>query len=195
MKLDPAINAVRKGTLAYVGAIALTSDLVGEAFQRFADRGAAFERTARERLDHATSGARKRFEQATRDLRKELRIPLANGHEQTPAAGNLLVQGRQRILSVLNIPTQETLHELNKQVDHLSLGIDDLRAKMHRAKAEAHAEPLPGYDKMNVDSVVSQLAKVDEAGLRAVRAYEQEHGKRVTVLRAIEERLVLKPEA
>ncbi len=54
---------------------------------------------------------------------------------------------------------------------------------------------MPGYDKMNVDTVVSQLPKFDEAGLRTVRAYEQVHGKRITVLRAIEERLVLKHEA
>jgi hypothetical protein len=195
MKRDPAINVVRKGTLAYVGAIALTSDLVGAAFQRFAERGAAFERAARERLDQATNGARKQFEQTTRDLWKELRIPVANGHEQAPVAGNLLVQGRERVLNVLNIPTQNKLHELNTQVDHLSIAIDDLRAQMRRVKAGAQAEPLPGYDKMNVETVVSQLAKFDAAGLRAVRAYEQEHGKRVTVLRAIEERLVLKPEA
>jgi hypothetical protein len=106
-----------------------------------------------------------------------------------------VVQSRERVLNLLNIPTQHTLHDLSAQVDHLSAAIDDLRAKMRRAKSEALAEPLPGYDKMNVATVVSQLAKFDEAGLRAVRAYEQEHGKRVTVLRAIEERLALKAQA
>ena len=194
MILDPAINVVRKGTLAYVGAIALTSDLAGEAFKKFVARGKAFEHTAREQFDHANGGARKRIEQAALDLRKNLGLPVAT--EPTQLAGrNLLVQGRERVLDVLNIATQDTLHELDAQVDHLSVAIDELRGKMRRPKAEEPAEPLPGYDKMNVETVVSQLAKFDEAGLRAVRAYEQEHGKRVTVLRAIEERLVLKPEA
>jgi len=195
MILDPAFKVVGKGTLAYVGAIALTSDLVGKVFQQFTERGAAFEHTAREQLDQATGRARRRFERATYSLRKNLGLPVATGQEQASMSVNLLVQGRERVLSVLNMPTQETLHELNTQVEHLSIAIDDLRAKMRRPKAEAPTEPLPGYDKMNVDTVVSQLAKFDEAGLRAVRAYEQEHGKRVTVLRAIEEQLVLKPKA
>jgi hypothetical protein len=194
MILDPAINVVRKGTLAYVGAIALMSDVVGEAFQQFTKRGTAIERTVRERFDHATSGARKRFEQAAHGLRKDLGIPVAAEHD-VATGGNLLVQSRDRVLNVLNIPNQQTLHELNTQVDHLNIAIDDLRAKARRAPAEELAEPLPGYDKMNVDTVVGQLPKFDEAGLHAVRAYEQAHGKRVTVLRAIEERLVLKHEA
>jgi len=163
--------------------------------KKFVDRGTALEHTAREQFDHAASGARKRFEQATADLRKNLGLPAAAKHEQPATGADLLAQGRERVLHVLNIPTQYTLHELNAQVDHLSVAIDELRAKMRRAKAEESAEPLPGYDKMNVETVVSQLAKFDEAGLRAVRAYEQQHGRRVTVLRAIEERLALKPQA
>jgi len=192
MKLDPAINVVRKGTLAYVGAFALASDLAGEAFHKFAERGAALERVAREQFDDATSGVRKRFGQVAHDLRKNLGLSIATEQKRPAISANLLVQGRERVLDVLNIPTQDTLHELNTQVDHLSAAIDELRTKMRRAKAEEPAEPLPGYHKMNVETVVSQLAQFDAAGLRAVRAYEQAHAKRVTVLRAIEERLVLK---
>lgn len=195
MILDPAINVVRKGALAYVGAVALTSDKVSETVERFAERGTTIERAARERLNQATSGMRKRFEQATGGLRQNLEAPIEAGQEQPTFAGNLLVQGRNRVLNVLNIPTQQALHELNTQIDHLSIAIDDLRGQMRRAKAEALAEPLPGYDKMNVDTVVSQLPKFDTAGLRALHAYEQTHGKRVTVLRAIEERLAPKAEA
>ena len=189
MILDPAINVVRKGALAYVGAIALTSDKVGETVEQFTERGTAIERAARERFEHAASGMHKRFEQATAGVRQNFEAPIEAGQEQAAVAGNLLVQGRDRVLHALNIPTQQTLRELNTQVDHLSIAIDDLRGQLRRARAEALAEPLPGYDKMNVDTVVSQLPKFDTAGLHALHAYEQTHGKRITVLRAIEERL------
>ena len=195
MVLDPAISIVRKGTLAYVGAIALTSDKVSERLDQFAKRGTAIEHAARERMDHTASDVRKRFEHATQGLRQNVEAPLDAGHEQAAAAGNFLVQSRDRVLNALNIPTQQALHDLNAQIDHLGVAIDDLRTQMRRAKAEAPAEPLPGYDKMNVDTVVSQLPKFDTAGLRALHAYEQTHGKRVTVLRAIEERLAPKAEA
>ena len=42
MILDPAMKAVRKGALAYVGAIALTGDLAGKTFKKFVTRGTAF---------------------------------------------------------------------------------------------------------------------------------------------------------
>ena len=187
MILDPALNVARRGALAYVGALALTSDLVSEAIEKFAKRGATAQQAVLEQ-----------FKATARRFRRE---PSQPENEPAPAAKaeHMLAQRRDQLLSALNIPTQNTLHDLNAQVEHLSAAIDDLRAKARRAKAEPPAatlaEPLPGYDKMNVDTVVSQLPKFDEVGLKELRAYEQVHGKRITVLRAIDERLAAPAEA
>jgi poly(hydroxyalkanoate) granule-associated protein len=201
MVLDPALDVARRGALAYVGALALTRDVVVDTVERFAERGSPVERAVRTRLDHAADVARQRFEQATRRLRGSSE-PAA---EAPTKPADLLAQGRDRLLNALNIPTQRALHDLNDQLDHLSAAIEDLRTQRRQPKAPellkpAEApkapelpEPLPGYDTMNVGTVVRHLAEFDNAGLRAVRAYEQAHGNRVTVLRAIEERLALAP--
>ena len=192
MILDTATQIVRKGALAYVGAVALAGDTVGKRFDQYAKRGATVEHDARERLGQARSDMRKRFEHATQRLLQNVKAPINAGEEQAGAVGNMLEQSRDRVLDALNIPNQRTLHELNTQIDHLGAAIDDLRTQMRRAKAEA--EPLPGYDKMNVDTVLGHLASLDTPGLRKLHAYEQAHGKRVTVLRAVEERLAPKAE-
>jgi polyhydroxyalkanoate synthesis regulator phasin len=186
MILDPALSVARRGALAYVGAIALTSDFVSTTIEKFAKRGTTAQQAALEQ-----------FKATIRRLRPES-APKPEG-EQVAKAEQMLAQRRDQLLSALNIPTQSTLHSLNAQVDHLSAAIDELRTQARRAKTEPPvapaAEPLPGYDKMNVDTVVSQLSKFDETGLKEVRAYEQAHGKRVTVLRAIDERLAIPVEA
>jgi len=197
MVLDPALNVARRGALAYVGALALTRDVVIDTVEHLAERGSPVERAARTRLDEAAGAARRRFEQVASRLRRPAKRDAAA--PATPV--NLLAQGRDRLLDALNIPTQRALHDLNDQLDHLNAAIEDLRAQRRQSKpaelpkAAELPEPLPGYDKMNVDTVVRHLAEFDDAGLRAVRAYEQANGKRVTVLRAIEERLALAPAA
>ncbi len=183
MILEPALNAARRGTLAYLGALALTTDFVSQTIEKFVKRGNAAQQTALEQ-----------FKVAARRLRRE---PAPAGAPAPSEA--ILAQRRDQLLNALYIPTQNTLRDLNAQVEHLSAAIDDLRAQAQRAKPEppatSSAEPLPGYDKMNVDTVVSQLSKFDAAGLKELRAYEQAHGKRVTVLRAIDERLAVPVEA
>jgi hypothetical protein len=49
--------------------------------------------------------------------------------------------------------------------------------------------PLEDYDDLTVEEVVSRLGGLDADGLRVIHAYESEHKGRVTVLRAIDERL------
>ncbi len=49
--------------------------------------------------------------------------------------------------------------------------------------------PLPNYGGMTVDEITAQFEGLDAERLQAVRAYEETHHNRVTVLRALDKRL------
>jgi polyhydroxyalkanoate synthesis regulator phasin len=171
-------NLVRKSTLAYVGAWALAGDTLSESFKQLAKRGSTIETSARAQL-----------RKATRRLWRESDAAIANVDQPIADARSYVVQGRDRLLASLKLPTQTSLHELNTQIERLNAAIDDLRVKSRRPKLEQPGEPIPGYDKMNVDTVLGQLGKHETAVLHAIQAYEQAHQGRITVLRGVERML------
>lgn len=181
---DTATGIVRKSALAYVGALALTGDTALDTFNTLAKRGASTEKAARAQL-----------RTMSRKLRREANVVADQAEEQTAEARNFLTESRDRLLDTLMIPTQHTLSELNHQVERLTSAIDDLRTKVRRQQREVTAEPMPGYDKMNVDTVLSQLPRLEESQLLAVQAYEQGHQVRVTVLRAVERAMIERQQA
>jgi hypothetical protein len=183
MILDPALDLARKSALASVGAVALTGDTLTGTFDRFAARGAQVRKSATN--GHADEAPRK----------PQL---LSASDKQLAKLRGLFEQGRDQLISALNLPTQSSIEQLNTEVARLSAQIDQIRAAARRqAKAaqEAPAEPLPGYDKLNVERAVDLLPTLAEAQLLAVQAYEQAHGNRITVLRAIDKLIEAKAEA
>jgi poly(hydroxyalkanoate) granule-associated protein len=194
MARDP-ITIARKGALAYIGALALTGDQVAKTFGQLVERGKKVDQAARSRFAGVEKAARKQIDQATRTLRGGARENLADGRAQVAEAGSALASGRDRLLDALNLPTHDDILKLNFEVERLSGAIDELRKKSRRQKAEVAAlangaAPLPGYEKLNAEAVVDRLGALDEPTLLAVRAYELEHGNRVTVLRAVERTLI-----
>lgn len=181
MILDPALTLARKSALASVGAVALTGDTLTSTVNRLATRGAQVSKSA-------TNGHL--------DAAKLQEQVLPMSAEQVAKLRNIFEQGRDRLIGALNLPTQTSVEELKTEVARLSAQIDQLRVAARRqAKAAADpsipqdsapAEPLPGYDKLNVERAVDLLPTLDEAQLLAVQTYEQAHGNRVTVLRAID---------
>ena len=195
MALNPG-NIARKGALAYVGAIALTGDQVTKSVDQLATRGAKIEHDARERFAKIEKSTRAQFAKVTGTSHEEVVEPVEAPVAPAEHAASAFEKGRDRLLEVLSLPTHEDIVKLNQEIDRLSAEIDQLRKQSRRAKAAVvapaidGAPPLPGYEKLNVESVVDKLPALDEAKLLAVCAYEQEHGKRVTVLRAVERALV-----
>ncbi|HEU5098499.1 MAG TPA: hypothetical protein VFU22_05740 [Roseiflexaceae bacterium] len=188
MILDPALNLARKSALAYVGAIALTSDTLVDTVNRLAKRGAQTERTVRTKLRLGTA---------------DVQAGIAENKEQAKegiAGVRGVVESRLRQLAdMLNLPTQRAVMQLNEEVTRLSTQIDQIRAQARRQArtvevAQGAVEPLPGYDKLNAEHVVDQLPTLSEPKLLAVRNYEQIHGNRVTVLRAVDKLLEAKTE-
>ena len=173
MILDPTLNLARKSTLASVGVVALIGDKLANTFDRFATRGEQLQAAAK----HGYVDIIKRPEQ-TATLNKQ-RLTQLRGTFQ---------QGRDRLIAALNLPTQSSIEQLNTEVARLSAQIDQIRAAARnqtRAANEAQAIPLPGYDKLNAERVIELLPTIAAPQLLTVQRYEQTHGNRVTVLRAI----------
>jgi hypothetical protein len=196
MILDPAITLARKSALAYVGAIALTGDRVNQAVNRvnetvadLAKRGEKVQKQARTRLRKTAGQVREIVGENVAEVRETVRETAAED------AGNLLVKSRGRLLDLLNIPIQSSLLKLNFEVARLSAQIDELRGIVRRSKPEAPATPLPGYDRLNVEAVLERLPEQTAPTLLAIRAYEQSHGNRITVLRAVKRALVERQES
>ncbi|MGH2543187.1 MAG: hypothetical protein ACRDIB_10330, partial [Ardenticatenaceae bacterium] len=69
---------------------------------------------------------------------------------------------------------------------------DELHAAATSAKTmgvNGMGTPIANYDELNAQEVESALEGLDLAQLGAVRAYELSHKNRVTVLRAIDQKL------
>jgi polyhydroxyalkanoate synthesis regulator phasin len=190
MIVDPALTLARKSALAYVGAVALTGDTLTSTVNQLATRGAQVsKRVTNGHLDVAK-------------LQKQV-VPVSE--EQIAKVRELLEQSRDKVIGALNLPTQSSVEELKTEVARLSAQIDQLRVAARRqtkvaadpaiAHDSVQAEPVPGYDKLNVERAVDLLPTLDEAQLLAVQTYEQTHGNRVTVLRAIDKLREAKAEA
>jgi poly(hydroxyalkanoate) granule-associated protein len=194
MALNP-MDMARRGALAYVGAIALTSDQVAKMFAQFTARGGQVEKIARQRFASVEQAARKQVNQAIRPFRAEVEDTMVEREIQLNSAANTLENGRDRLLTALNLPTHADVLALNAQLEQLNSDLDGLHRQTRRQRAELAsvtngAAPMPGYEKLNAEAVVDWLPSLEEPALLAVRAYEQEHGNRVTVLRAVERALI-----
>jgi poly(hydroxyalkanoate) granule-associated protein len=69
--------------------------------------------------------------------------------------------------------------------------VERLAARDALAEPAAHTtvEPFPRYDELRAEEVIERIADLNAADLLHVRVYEQERLARVTVLRAIDERM------
>lgn len=182
MIIDTVKTTARKGALAYVGAWALASDYALETVESLAQRGEKAEQAARQQL-----------RESLRAVRGEARAGIAEGEQQLDAARDEAqrVTNRisDRVVDALNIPRQDDIKELDSQVARLTVQIDQLRANLRRNEATL-AEPMLGYEKLTADEVIARLPDLDITQLLALRAHEQQHANRVTVLRATEHTLI-----
>ena len=58
-----------------------------------------------------------------------------------------------------------------------------------RARRDAKGLPIDGYEGLNADEIARRVDDLSEGDLKRVRDYEEEHGGRKTVLRAIDRKL------
>ncbi|MEM8535607.1 MAG: phasin family protein [Chloroflexota bacterium] len=173
------LRTARTGTYAYVGALAMVGDRITEAFDRFEQRGAQFEQTARTQLQTLTG-----------TVRDEVVSEGQAVADKVEAAYDETANVRDHVLHLLQIPTQTSVENLNRQVTRLSIKVDVLNSTLRTQEEPALEEPFPGYDTLNVEDVLARLAQLDTASLHGVRTYEEHHDNRVMVMREVE-RLLL----
>lgn len=190
MLIDTVKTNARKSALAYVGAWAMASDYAVEKFDEFAKRGEKVEREARKQFRKANRMFNREVaqgEEQAEELRDEI-VDTASSFSDR--AADLTNRISTQVFNTLNIPTHTDIEELDSQVARLTVQIDELRSSLRRRQTAVPTEPLPGYEKMNADEVIARLPELNEPMLLALRAHEQQHANRVTVLRAIERTLV-----
>lgn len=190
MERVSVLETARKGALAYIGALALAGDAVSAVFTSCAKQGEAVRGEALERWEQVANHAREMTGRPERVAREQL--------EQAKRA---LERAQEQILDRLNLPTYTSVERLSEELTELSGQVDSLRRAPLRSAAGVSAAPLngaaplPGYERMNAETAINRLAMLDFHGLLELRAYEQQHGNRVTVLRAIERLLAAAPPA
>lgn len=104
--------------------------------------------------------------------------------DQIHVAEEQLEHQVQTVLRALHIPSSDDIKRLDAEIDRIGKKLD-----MQLTERALAALPIENYKGMNVKDVTAQLDTLDEAGLRAVQAFETEHHNRKTILREIEQRL------
>jgi hypothetical protein len=97
-------------------------------------------------------------------------------------------QAVQRTLRKLGIPSRERVERLSNKVDELTALID--RRLAERQATEEAVPPLENYGDLTVKQIMDRLNGLDAAELTDLRAYEESHRKRVTLLREIDRRIM-----
>jgi polyhydroxyalkanoate synthesis regulator phasin len=104
--------------------------------------------------------------------------------DQIHVAEEQLEHQVQTVLRALHIPSSDDIKRLDAEIDRIGKKLD-----MQLTERALAALPIENYKGMNVKDVAAQLDTLDEAGLRAVQAFETDHHNRKTILREIEQRL------
>ncbi len=125
-------------------------------------------RLNRDELDEASDLTESRIREAAEIALKVARV-LENRIETV--IGELAELGRRE------------WHEIEQRVDAL---VDRLDAEL-----DDEITPIANYDDKTVEEVLSQLDGLDTVQLRAVRSHEASNKNRITLLRAIDEKLAL----
>jgi hypothetical protein len=169
---------VHRAALTYFGALGLVYD---GAKQVLGERGNFLER------------AEKRGEELEADLNQVLeQLKSESGkargvtEDTATSIGTIVENGKAieqeigKMLSRLNVPGFRAQEELDEIV---------VEGESEAAATESMVLPVEGYDDLSAREVMDLVGEGDAESLEAIRTYEAATKNRVTVLRAIDERL------
>jgi hypothetical protein len=141
---------------------------VGERLRANAQEVQSRLRLSRDELDEAGDLTESRVREAAEIALKVARVL---EHRIESVIGELVELGRRE------------WHEIESRVDSL---VDRLDAEL-----DDEITPIANYDDKTVEEVLTEIDGLDHVQLRVVRAHETNHKNRITVLRAIDEKLAL----
>lgn len=151
---------------------------------------------AEQRLDESVvrlKDARSRIQSRLQEERGELE----ESGERTEGMLREGVEIGSKVLKVLEMRVETMLTELldmgRRELGEVEERIEALVNRLDR-ELEEEIRPIANYDEKNVDEITSELADLDSMQLSTIRTYEVNHKNRVTILRAIDEKLAERDE-
>ncbi len=193
-KTGNAINQVqdvtRKSYYAYLGMWRMIYDGAIETVtysRRMVDkaieRGEGVERMAIEEVQDTVTEMKTEVEARANKIQKRLKKGLRRSERG-------LEDQIETVLERLEVPTQNTLVELNERIEMLNKKIDNMILAQNQVVIE---QPMPRYDTLTAKDIVKRLDELTLEELVNVKQYEMAHENRVTVLREVDRRLDAMP--
>ena len=134
-------------------------------------------RDARERVQDRFNSERDELEESGAKTEGRLR----DSAEIAIKVARVLETRIETMLTELIDLGRREMSEIEERIDAMVERLD--------SELEEQVHPIVNYDEKNAEEVINSLKGLDEMQLRTVRAYEVNNKNRVTVLRAIDEKL------
>lgn len=115
------------------------------------------------------------------EMRKRVESRVEEVKEEVAARGEAMEKEVQKAMDKVK---PSSINGKRAEVDQIQIDVE-----------MAEAQPIAGYDEMNVEEVRERLGLLDVAKLQEVRAYEVAHKNRVTILREIDAELEARAQA
>lgn len=175
-----------------------------EIFEQAEDKGEKVEAEARERVrkvyKRAETEVEDEFQEQVGEVLDEMDVPTQTRVNQLGRKIDALDRKLDRIVlqetgvgqevGRLEAVTEKRLVVLEEKLDRLAQKVEQVI--LMEAEEEVK-EPLPGYDELTAREIVKQLPRLTISQLVAVRQYELTRENRVTILRAVDERVEAMP--
>jgi hypothetical protein len=102
--------------------------------------------------------------------------------ESNPASERAFAEQVEQVVARLGLPSKDQLAQLSRE-------LEALHDRLDQPVTQTVTLPVANYAQMNTKAAISALAGLTVPQLETLRRYEEAHGERVTVLRAIDERV------
>lgn len=206
------LGLARRAMLAYVGAAVMVQEEAEKTFNTFVQRGKKtgfnprievqipapvtdLVKQARKEVDRVEGRSGDLIndvsETVARELQQRLGVASEDDVRQLNAQLDILNGRLDSLIEEMKADQQaDARREAEKRAAERRVARE--RAAEEQAVREvmfAEATPIANYDQLNVEQIMAQLNELSVDELRAVRAHEADTKKRVTILRAMDERL------
>ncbi len=140
-----------------------------------------------ERASQTVEQVRTRVSQQQSDLQELAQVRVTRLREGTEIGIKVAQVIEKRVETMLGSLFQTG----QRQLQDVDARIEQIMEQMDSQFSEK-IQPITNYDELNADEIISQLAPLDTIDLRVIRKQETANKNRVTVLRAIDQKLAEK---
>ncbi len=140
-----------------------------------------------ERTQQTVEQVRTRVTQQQSELQEMAQVRVTRLREGTEIGVKVAQVIEKRVESMLG----QLFETGQRQLQDVDARIEQIMQQVEEKLSE-EIIPIANYDELNVDEIINLLGPLDGIELRAIRKYEMANKNRVTVLRAIDQKLAEK---